>query len=714
MEVVMATKVLRLVIGATALISGITIMALLSCDKKHAVNPEPIEKRIGSILVILSPPRIHLPSQEAIDTAMIMIAVVDSDGVGMSSIKPNVTRHPDIGVIIQPDSTDSLGMTTATFITEPGVYDSVWISASAQNVSGAALLVIDQLSMSIGRIIISPDSINLVADGADTASIYADILDSDGDPVWDGTIVYFAHMGQGYLAAPQMTTTGGHVRNKITAPPNIMLNHHSDTVFVSDFPGVSATVTDTAIVNYVAGPVSHLEFVYPESTVTLLAGSGDTCSVVVQATDVNGNLISDGTQISFKNTNPLSSLFPQDTGTVNGLFRAVYLVGSGTGDDNVTAWALNPANVNDTIKTPHPVVFRCIGSNAYDSISVSAERDSIEAGGDSTLILATIHRFFADPFGEDMVAFDITWPPDSIGGPSFDRQRQVHHDTVMANSNGQAMLHLYSGNRAGITVSIRACGVISPGDTTTPLCDERPLVTITAGEPDHINFAFSSNGEAEPPARFVQVGVIIGDRYSNPVDNGIPVYYHLVPPDLGYIDSVTYTGYSNPHHPDSTRGVAYASIYYGCLSTFLPFQVEAAVGNSVVLVDTSSICLLPIWQGEIDLLPNPGSLYTVDSTCASRDTSWVTATLTDGGGCPIKNGIISFAAPLAGAIIGQAIDTTDIDGHAGAMFMIRGCDIPCSDIGCAVNATVKATLIQKPSVWSVTNILCSRPLNRMR
>ncbi|HBZ01176.1 MAG TPA: hypothetical protein DEO84_07645, partial [candidate division Zixibacteria bacterium] len=366
----------------------------------------------------------------------------------------------------------------------------------------------------------------------------------------------------------------------------------------------------------------------------------------------------------------------------------------------------------------YPVVFHCIAPEPA-SLVLSTPNDSIPAGGASTLIIATVLDENGNPYDAGSpfwdglyIAFDIM---DSSGGASFDSLNQMRYDTVLTNINSQAIVQLFSGHRAGITVSIRACTVAYPPDSLY-LCDQKPLVTITPGEPENITFAFSAVAQVEPGSqeRYCQVGTIIGDRYSNPVDNGIPVHFSLFPPDLAYIDSISYTGHGNPHHPDSAHGVAYACIYYGCLSTFLPIQVVAAVGDPVTITDTSSNYSLPIYQGEIDLLPNPGNLFTADSSCDSRDTTWVTATLTDGGGCRINGGIIVFAAPVVGTRIGQAIDTTDMDGHAHTMFMIRGCDIPCSDSECTITATAKATLVQKPSVWSVVEIPCSRPLIRMR
>jgi hypothetical protein len=704
----MDTKVLRLIVGGILPAVGIAIITLLACDTRNAIKPNPLVVSVGSVQIVLNPEYIRLSSSEAIDTVQILITVLDSLGVGMPDIDVAATRTPEIGYLSQPDSTDDQGQTSAYYITEPGIFNNVWIDVIAKNKTDSALLVINSASSAIARIVVSPHEDEQVVDGSDSTSINITVTDSTGNPVIDGTVVYLSQTGEGMLWMPELITINGQARGKIDGPPILSPASRIDSVFVCDFPGDSASVADTMIIHYLAGPVANLDFVYPESTVTLIAGSGDTCSVWVLASDINGNPMTDGTQISFRNfLSGYSSLTPSNTFTLNGIAKSIYLVGSGTGDDNVTAWALNPANPNDTIWTAHPVVFRCIASGVTN-LELSTTDDSIPVGGSSTLVIATIDGE-PSPFEGPLIAFDIL---DSTSGTSFDSLQQVQHDTVPTNINNRAIVQLFSGHRAG-TVSIRACTVPEPPDSFY-VCDERALVAITPGPPEHMSFAFSSNGEVEPPAHFAQLGALVFDRYSNPVEYGTPVHFSLLPDDLANIDLLSYTGANKPYHEDSTEGVAYTRILYGHNVTFHLIQVVASAGDPITITDTSALYELPIYGGQISLLPNPGILYAVDSTCDSRDTSWITARLFADCGAPVQYGIIEFSAPVVGTIIGNAIDTTNSNGDAVAKFMIRGCDIPCQDSECTITATVKATLVQKPSVWSVVEIPCSRPLIRMR
>jgi hypothetical protein len=937
----MATRILKLVAIGLALTAGLTVVAMVSCDKRHGINPGDnyMLADIGSIRVNLTPRQLRLPSPEAIDSVSIVIAVLDSQGVGMPNINVRVTRTPDIGFVTQPDSTDSQGRTTALYVTDPGVYDSVRITAAAGNKAESALLFIsgpsqyvlglnysppvpklidheaqpyhitaslvdstqrgvsgqpitfailnqvgrigfadssvtvprtnsqgiaealfyntqaDEISnpdhaeiqavtpspdgqgliasavivplrpvhntltlnvspgevigdgnshadiraflrdtdghgisndtirfrcidqsgvvqavritdengianatftpfagisnpettqvlaeyragsihsasatadigimpvSSIGTIIVSPQVAYVVANGIDSVSIYATVLDSTGNLIGDGTVVYAYNTGLGYLSTPQMVTVNGQARTKLTSPTSIFLGPSVDTVIVRSSTSDSISIADTAIIYYTAGPISQLSFVYPESTVTLVAGSGETCSVMIYATDAHGNPVANGTQISFSHGPVMtSSLTPQASGTYEGYARSTYLVGSGTGDDNVKGWVPNPSNSNDTIWTQHPVVIRCISSDAT-TLQLSAAQTRIQVGGSSTQILATLQDAYGNPLSEGYeVAFDITVSPGSspLEKPSFDTRPGVYHDTAETNVNGQAIVQLYSGRKAG-AVSIRACTIPSEYDSLY-VCDEKSLVTISSGPPHHIQITSNNSGEGSPgqPERYCYVAALVWDRFTNPVEHGTAVYFSLIPDDLAEVDGNSYTGGGQSYMPDSTEGVAYSRIIYPCFSTFNFVQVVASsAGDSAEVADTSIALSLPIYEANVEIIAHPGNLWTDNDSCDChrqvdyncRDTAEITVTLTDGGGCAIEGGIISFTAQIAGSIIGQSIDTTDSNGHAYTSYMIRGCEIPCLNGRCTIETSVMATLTQA-AVFGVVSIVSSRP-----
>jgi hypothetical protein len=654
----------------------------------------------------------------------------DSDGHAIAGDTISFRCLGQSGVIPSIRITDESGIATAPFTPFGGIVSPETTQVQAEfrpgTIHGASSIVdIRLLPVSgIGQIIISPHEAYVVADGHDTLSLFASVFDSTGNPAVDGTAIYFENTGLGILSASRLVTVNGQARNKVNSPTNILLGPRIDSVFVQNSPGDSASLADTAIIHYVAGPISQLAFVYPESMVTLVAGSGDTCSVVVFAVDVNGNPVINGTQIRFEN-HPVvtSTLTPRGAGTFDGFAKSTYLVGSGTGDDNVTAWALNPADPNDTIRTNTPVIFRCISANAT-MLELSSGRPAIQVGGSSTQIIATLVDAYGNPLSEGyIVAFDITVSPgsDPIQKPSFSPTLGVYHDTSETNINGQAIVQIYSGHTAG-AVSIRACTIQTYPDSLH-VCDEKSLITISSGPPHHIQVSSSMGGGGTPgqPERYCSVAALVWDRYTNLVEHGTAVYFSLIPDDLAEIDGDSYTGGGKPYLPDSTEGVAYTRIIYPCFSTYNFVQVVASsAGDSAEVADTSVALSLPIFDGHLDVFPIQGSLWTDNDSCNChqqhyyncRDTSDIMVTLTDGGGCPVSGGIILFTAQVAGSIIGQNMDTTNSDGHAYTSYMIRGCDIPCDPYGvCTIETIVRAVLMQDPAVVGTANIVSSRTAN---
>lgn len=105
------------------------------------------------------------------------------------------------------------------------------------------------------------------------------------------------------------------------------------------------------------------------------------------------------------------------------------------------------------------------------------------------------------------------------GGGEF-----VSPSVVTTNSNGQAIMTLGSGIRAGV-VAVTATGTVATGTVTTA-----PVrIVIDAGFPDQTHFTFGAPvynwpildqfGVHNP------VSVLLGDRWSNPIAPGTAVYF---------------------------------------------------------------------------------------------------------------------------------------------------------------------------------------------
>ncbi len=922
----------RAVVSALILASA-ALLLFAACDKRRALDFQELQASdVSNIIVNITPPQLNLPTTTAIDTASIVISVIDAAGVGLDSVFVNITREPAIGFLTSPAPTDSNGITSALFIAEPGVFgmtnikvsvdtlervstlyitgpsdytltvdhnpsipklidrdgdpyvitatlvdtartgvpgqpvqfsilnnvgrlvDTTGSGAPATNIEGTvsvlfyntsedettnpdsviiqavttsptdsleffatstvielipvnntlsldaeretiigdgsdstvirAILLdtyghgimgdtvrfrnqpfdgsiagtavtdengiaesvyrpfpghlgvtrifaeyglqtiheaIDSLDveilpiLSIGFITVSLQKQNVVADGEDSTQIYVTVQDSSGGLISDGTAIFFEHSGTGFLTPTQATTTSGQAVATLTAPANIVTAPNVDSVFVWGNANDTVIVADTVIVTYVPGAVDELVFVRPETTVTLIAGSGSTDTVQVSAIDANGNPVANGTQITFTNQIVTSTLTPSAAPTMDGIATSIYLIGSETGDDNVRAYVPKPNTANDTIWTVQPVVYHCLSSEAT-TLQLSASQGSIEVGGASCQIIATLADAFGNPLSEGyVVAFQIIVAPGTPGTPerpSFDTEPGVYHDTMATNINGQAVVQIYSGEVSG-SVSIRACTIPLPPDSLF-VCDEKSLITISSGPPATVIAHFNSIAEAtnpQTPERYVQVAAQVMDVYANPVEYGTAVYFTLIPNNIADIEGNSITGAPRPYHLDSVEGWAFSRILFGCYAALDLIQVVAtSAGDSTAVGDTSDAFPLPIYAPVISLLADPGNLWCTSNSCFVSDDSDIMALLTDGGGCPVEGGLIVFSAVVAGSIIGPTLVYTDSVGVAETIYRITGCEIPTQPSGIPmIETAVRASLFGYPDVEEEVSLTCARP-----
>jgi hypothetical protein len=922
----------RPVIAGIVTLAVMITVALISCDKRHGIDPIALQLGdVDDILIALNPPQLYLPSSEVIDTAIVLIAVVNEDGVGMEDVDVRVNCSPPIGLLTQPSSTDSMGTTYSAFVTAPGVYGVATIEVTAGSKSATRDLYVSgpsEYSMSlnysppedklidhegdpydvtvtlvdttqrgvagqqvifsilnrVGRIsfedttitipltnvegmatalfyntrddeINNPDSAliqavtdptnpvvatvaiplrqvqnslsleavpptvfgdgsdstliraflydtdglgialdtiifsnpdhdgsyqavaitdgtgmaistfrpfadrtglteivaahrentiheatdrvdvdilpvraialvtvslqkySIIANGVDSSTIFITVQDSSGGLIADGTSVFLENTGIGRLTATHVQTINGQVVSAIEAPPNIESGPIVDSIFVWGNSSDTTIAADTVVVTYIPDVVDRLHIIRPDSTVTLIAGSQASDTLQVSALDANGNPVANGTQVSFVNEIPSSTINPPTAATVDGIATAVYLVGSETGDDNVRAFVRDPYEPTDTIWSAYPAAYHIISSEAT-TLVLSASETSIKVGGASCQIIATLQDANGNPLSEGyFVAFEIKSANGSRSvpyeWPSFDTEWGVYYDTVETSINGAAVVQIYSGTKAG-PVSIEACTIPLPPDSLF-VCDEKSLITISSGPPFHVEASPAPVGEATNPAypeRFVQVGAGVWDVYANPVEYGTAVYFSLIPNDIAEVEGDSYTGGARPYHPDSADGWAFSRIIYGCYGTFDTLQLVAmsAGGDNGEVADTSAPFPLPAYNPSIFLSANPGNLRCAGPNSWDCDQSDITALLTDGGGCPVQHGIINFAALVAGTIIGPTEVITDENGIAETEYEICGDEIPTppDDIP-RIETAVRAILFGYPDVEAEVDLVCTRP-----
>jgi hypothetical protein len=309
------------------------------------------------------------------DSTLIRAILLDTYGHGIQGDTIRFRNQPFDGSLVGQAVTNQNGIAETAYHPFPDHVGTTRVFAEYRlNTIHQAIdtVEIEILPLrAIGFVTVSLQQQSVTANGIDSTQIYITVQDSTGGLIADGTTIFLEHTGTGFLSPTQTTTTDGQALSVLRAPANIVGSPNIDSVFIWGNANDTTVVADTVVVTYIPDGVNELTFIRPESTVTLIAGSGAIDTVQVFAIDANGNPVANGTMINFINEIATSSLTPASAPTQNGIATSIYLVGSETGDDNVRAFVPHPDNPNDTIWTVQPVVYRCLSSEAYDSAALS-------------------------------------------------------------------------------------------------------------------------------------------------------------------------------------------------------------------------------------------------------------------------------------------------------------------------------------------------------
>jgi hypothetical protein len=216
---------------------------------------------------------------------------------------------------------------------------------------------------------------------------------------------------------------------------------------------------------------------------------------------------------------------------------------------------------------------------------------------------------------------------------------------------------------------------------------EGSIVQITAGPPAYISLAPSNIAEPHDDYMCAGITAFVLDEYSNPVIPDSPIQFGAIPDSIfTIIEDTSFT---------------MAWFCFTCEHVFDTVRITASFGD---LADTSGPIILPIWNGQIEAWADPDTIFPdAPGIC---DTSQITAQLTDGLGCLVANGGIIFVSRACGDIVGQIIDTTDINGYAHTLFQICYEQIPDDPTGCI--ARIAAKLRGYPDVEDEVEIYCRR------
>lgn len=220
------------------------------------------------------------------ESTQIYAAVYDTAGQGISGVEVSFSLDdPTLAYITSKATTSSAGVATAT-LTARSLSGDVAVTATAESVSNdpaKTITILDQSTPSVINLTINPTSIIIQG----TATVTAQVLDTDGNAVPNGTTVYFevANELYGRIASSSITSAG------IATATFTAADQPGDTTINV----TSGTASKSISITILQAPATSIEFVSAEPQVIAVADSGGTELSTIKFTvkDSNGNPLSD-------------------------------------------------------------------------------------------------------------------------------------------------------------------------------------------------------------------------------------------------------------------------------------------------------------------------------------------------------------------------------------------------------------------------------------
>ncbi len=609
-------------------------------------------------------------------SAIINANVRDSLGVAVKNVLVNyrILEGATIGYLdAASDSTNAIGTSHVTFTNNEGQIGAVVVEASVTSIGMATLLEENPGVYEFGSLLKTADNsaiafsdtvtINYVAgqeyflnvntldttiyadNGETTARIFAVVKDADNQGIDTIKVTFSASIGT--INASKFTNDAG----------------VAETIF-SD---LGAFITEDVIAKIVA-KIEHPFYGVIRDTVEVLVRADNPnppervparIELVSQCLDLPSSTNSECVNASLLTATVMdSSGYPVEANTLvrfatdigfvtefsttdeNGVALSTFSIGDSAGIATISA---RTGGVSDsTLVTVRP------GLPTYIVIPPSAPNKIVVAGGFG-VASTTIRAQVRDARGELVdqphdVEFRLG--PAIPAGANLDG---VGFVTTVESNYGVASVTLNSGSQSG-PVRITAKVSLGTGDIRATAIP----VTIVAGPPAFIDVDIDIN-QIEPIGGGqyqAEMAARVWDQYTNPVEDSVQVYWHIVPDSIASVIGGSQT-YGENLTGNKYHGLAWSLIYWNSDRTFDNVQVIAQTygvdGDTIqgyVNAAEDSLLLLPFYPGELIVIP---SIQFYDFQPAANPNPaqvpvLLTAVLTDYYNNAIKNARILFGS----------------------------------------------------------------------
>ncbi len=563
-----------------------------------------------------------------------------ADGISTQELEVTLTTEDGTPVAgAQVDFSTTSGIVTAAAITDDeGKAFATLRSAASPSAATVRASYMDAyeaetvVDFELPHVTVKAAPATIVASSSISTMITAYVTFDNGEPVPDGTQVAFS-TSEGTIAT-SATTTSGIVDTRLR-PTGVANN---DVKVTASVAGSQATTT---VVFAPGDPDVLVAYATPD---TIPSNGTVSSTIVAEVRDANGNYVEDGTIINFTITDGNGVVTPTGL-TVGGVATARFAPVGGGGAARITASASVTASDEIAI---------VMSSGEAGAIVADPDTAFIVVGGTGSSCQATIVAHVYDSSTNPVedgtqVVFTIQHGPG--GGEYIDKPSYGYGPVTKSTVEGAASVTITSGTLPGtVVLKIEADSAVST----------LAKVRIAAGPPDSIIVNTGDIVRSGAGGEYVLcISGLVRDAYNNPVANGTVVYWTIDRPDVGFINSESYSGCAFPCEECNglvTKGVAHSCLVFPTSSMTKSYTIIASCGEAQSSFATSIPIVEPV---EFTLEASPSF---VSGSVGGEVTVWGYLE-DDSNTLPITGATVAFSIEGAGSL-STYYDVTDEFGLA--------------------------------------------------
>jgi hypothetical protein len=537
----------------------------------------------SATIIVEAFPDLLVPDGESSSNIVVTVYDINNNPVADDTI---LTFSANFGELSTLLATTTKGVGTVTYTapdsSPPGGTDTVTVEAPNEQ-TGNVVINLSGISgdpnaptYPVGSITVSAGSQKIVADGATSVTISAEVKDTIGVSIPDGTIVTF-------------TTTAGDIDPNTAGIQNMVTALTADGIarirMASSTKTGIATITaesggfnDNTTVEFIPGPPATV--IVQASPADLVADGLSQSTITITVLDAHNNPVSDGTQLNFDTTDgELSSILGiTSVGEATVTYIAPGYVPAG-GNDTVTAETTNEITGSAVIN---------LSGAQVAGITLSAEPESLPADGLSKATITAVVTIIGGGTAPDdtPVDFDII-----SGGGTFQIGGGIHTQSFTA--GGVAIARIISDPNVG-TATIQA----TSGGIT-----EEIQITYTPGTVILTITPNSLLGTADETANVVASLI---DASGSPAADGEMVTFTLSDGTLGSLVDPNGQSITDPNG----RAFAFSSGGQGKVSVV--FKASEKDGTITISAKWSPGGIDIIGSASAIILPSPADIRIAD------------------------------------------------------------------------------------------------------